>query len=134
MGFQNSGIEIVQSNKIARRKLPFLELVSICLFGIFYIDFQIQGQYQLISPFIAIVYIGYCMLKDASIRKPLLQFLGCCTLLALMWQFLTIPVTIKGSDVGLKYFYSNFAQYLLTFFRLFFFTEYRKMPLKNKYK
>ncbi|MCM1143026.1 MAG: hypothetical protein NC453_31050 [Muribaculum sp.] len=107
--------------RIGSQKLPFIEFLSICLFGIFYIEFQIQSQYQLISPFIALVYIGYCMVKDTSIRKPLFQFLGCCSVLSLMWQFLTIPVTIKGEDVGMKYLYSNFSQYLLTFFPVLLF-------------
>jgi len=116
------------------KKLPLLEFLAICLFGIFYIDFQIQSQYQLAFPFIALIYIGYCIIKDVKIRKPIYLFIGSCTILALLWQFMTIPVTIKGSDVGIKYFYANFSQYLLTFFPILIFYRVDKFASAKQIK
>jgi len=133
------GISIAQyngehSSVSGGKRLPLLEFFAICLFGIFYIDFQIQSQYQLASPFIALIYIGYCIIKDAKIRKPIYLFIGSCTILALLWQFLTIPVTIKGSDVGIKYFYANFSQYLLTFFPILLFYRVDKFASAKQIK
>lgn len=117
-----------------KKKLPLVELLTICLFGTFYIDFQIQSQYQLASPFIALAYIGYCIIKDVKIRKSIYLFIGSCTILALLWQFMTVPVTIKGSDVGIKYFYANFSQYLLTFFPILLFYRVDKFASAKQIK
>jgi hypothetical protein len=46
--------------------LPVLELVFICIFGIFYIDFEVQGKYEVIAPFIALLYLFYCYCENLN--------------------------------------------------------------------
>lgn len=115
-----SNLELIDSNKMAisKKGLPPLELTSICIFGIFYIDFEIQGRYQIIFPFIALIYLVYCYFREPSKGKLLIRFILACTIVALLYQFMTVPVTVSGSNAGFKYFYSNFTQYLLAFFPL----------------
>lgn len=49
-------------------------------------------------------------------RKSIVQLLLACAIVAIMYQIMTIPITISGSNVSLKYFYSNYSQILLAFF------------------
>lgn len=103
---------------VNKKGLSSIELISICSFGIFYTDFEIQGKYHIIFPFIALIYLGYCYLREPSKGKIIIRFLLTCAIAALLYQVMTIPVTISGSNVEFKYFYSNFSQFLLAFFPL----------------
>lgn len=101
-----------------KRGLPFPEFIFVVLACVFYINFQIQARYQISSPFIALGYLAYCGFVMPRYRNLIICYVGSCLLIAIMYQFMTIPVTVRGSDVEMKYFYSNFSQYLLVFFPL----------------
>lgn len=110
--------EVVSIGGTIKHRLPFIEFVVLCIFSLFYIDFQIQARYQLSAPFFALGYIGYCYFKEPSLRKVIFGGVLACVIIALMYQFMTIPITIQGSNVSGKYLYSNFTQYIMCFFPL----------------
>ena len=108
----------ISSGITVNRKLPFIEFTVLCLFSLFYIDFKIQGDYQLYAPFAFLLYLGYCYYKERSLRKTIFIGLLTCTIIASLFQIITVPITINGTMAGGKYFYSNFTQYLMCFFPL----------------
>lgn len=114
--------------------LPVLELIFICIFGVFYIDFEVQGKYEIISPFLALLYIFYCYLREPKQRGKIIKFIFSCATVAILYQILTIPITIRGANAASKYLYSNFSQYLLVFFPLAFFYRTNKLATANQIK
>ena len=119
MPYSDSGLKPCNNVALCKRGLPLVELIAICIFCIFYIDFEIQGKYQIISPFIALIYLGYCYFKEPSMSRIIVHFVLACIIVALLYQLMTIPVTISSdSNIGVKYFYSNFSQYIIAFFPL----------------
>lgn len=114
--------------------LPVLELVFICIFGIFYIDFEVQGKYKVIAPFIALLYLFYCYLREPKQRGRIVKFIFACAIVAILYQILTIPITIRGANAASKYLYSNFSQYLLAFFPLAFLYRTDKLATANQIK
>lgn len=102
------------------KRMTWIECAILCLFGIFYIDFEIQSKYYIISPFCILLYLSYCCM-NAKLRKPIIKYVCACIIVSVLFQILTTPVTISGSGVAYKYFYSNFTQYLLIFFPIVMF-------------
>lgn len=114
--------------------LPVLELIFICIFGVFYIDFEVQGKYEIIAPFIALLYLFYCYLREPKQRGKIVKFIFACATVAILYQVLTIPITIRGANAVSKYLYSNFSQYLLVFFPLAFLYRTNKLATANQIK
>lgn len=120
--------------KTIRSGLRLPELLFIICGTIFYINFEIQAQYQLIAPFIALIYIIYCFVADSKYRKLIASFLFAIVLLATLYMLLTESESIGNvSNRGLKRFYAKFSQYLLVFFPMFLFYRTNKLA-SNKQK
>ncbi len=114
-------------------RLP--ELLFILCSSVFYINFEIQNQYQSIAPFIALIYVLFCFVAESKYRKLIAKFLFIVVLLTALYMLLTDSESIGNvANRGLKRFYAKFSQYLLAFFPIFLFYRTNKLAtLKQKY-
>lgn len=119
--------------KTSRKGLSLLELLFILCSAIFYINFEIQAQYQLLAPFIALTYILYCFVVEPKYRRLTINFLFVIVLFVLLYLLLTDSESIGNvANRGMKRFYAKFSQYLLAFFPIFLFYRTNKLATKKQ--
>lgn len=117
---------------IKKSGLHIIELVFILFASSFYINYEIQGRFELIAPFIALGYIGFCYVHEKEQRTLIKYLLLFLILFALLNVLLTEGSSIQKyvSNRSLKRLYAYFSQYELVFFPLFIF--YRTMKYATK--
>ena len=108
--------------ELERRKgLNAIEFVFILLCCLFYTNFEIQAQFDLVSPFIALGYSFFFYQKEPSCRIFTRSIILSVLLLAIMYTVLTDANTISGSFLKIKQLYVKFSQYILVVFPIFLF-------------
>lgn len=111
--------------------LPIIELIYILFAELFYINFEIQGRFMLIAPFILFGYVFYCMFKEPQFSKKILGMLIFILVLSLLYYFFTDSDSIGNvENRGAKRIYAKLSQYLLVFFPLFLY--YRTITYATK--
>lgn len=104
-----------------RRGLKTIEFGFILLCCLFYINFEIQAQFELYAPFIALGYSYYFYQKEPSCRSFTRNIILSILLLAIMYTILTDANTVSGSFLKFKQLYVKFSQYILVIFPIFLF-------------
>lgn len=120
--------------KSSSKGLPILEFVFLIAVSVFYINFLVQAQYQLVAPFIFLGYVIYCYTKEPTYRKLITNFLLCLLVLTAMYAVLTDINTISAGTANrlLKQLYSKFAQYLLVFFPVIMYVRVKKIASRKQ--
>jgi len=114
--------------EMSKKGLSLLEFLFILCSAIFYINFEIQAQYQLVAPFIALAYILFCFITEPKHRILIIKFLFVIVFFVLLYLLLTDSESIGNvANRGMKRFYAKFSQYLLMFFPIFLFYRTRKL-------
>lgn len=104
-----------------RRGLNAIEFGFILLCCLFYINFEIQAQFELYAPLIALGYSYYFYQKEPSCRSFTRNIILSILLLAIMYTILTDANTVSGSFLKFKQLYVKFSQYILVIFPIFLF-------------
>lgn len=116
-----------------KKGLTLLELLFILCSSVFYINFEIQAQFQLLAPFIALAYIFFCFIAEPKYQGLIIKYLLVIVLFVLSYMLLTDSESIGNvSNRGLKIFYAKFSQYLLMFFPIFIFFRTNKLATKKQ--
>lgn len=114
--------KLVRVNRPFGIGFSFLELLFVLCATVFYINFEIQAQFLLISPFIFITYIGYCMHVEPRLRRFIFKMIFLIILLVFLFVMLTDSTSIGDvSNRFLKIIYAKLSQWILVFFPLLLF-------------